>query len=107
MAADFDIREYLHQAMPFVQSAFAIEVWLEIPMSEARAHFALYRVAMQEENGGTTLRCGRDNLEAFAAMLLSLGCRVAVREPAALRETFAGLAKRAAQAAGVMAACAP
>jgi len=98
-AADFDIKAYLNQGMPFVQSTFAIEVWLDLPASEARSHFALHRASMCAENGGTTVRCGRDHLEVFAAMLLSLGCRIVVREPAALRETFAVLAKRASAAA--------
>jgi predicted DNA-binding transcriptional regulator YafY len=97
--AGFDIKEYLHQAMPFVQSAFSIEVWLELPYSDAQSQFALHRVAMQEENGGTTLRCGRDNLVVFAAMLLSLGCRIVVRKPEELKEAFADVVKRAREAA--------
>jgi predicted DNA-binding transcriptional regulator YafY len=97
--AEFDIKAYLRQAMPFVQSAFNIEVWLELPYSEAHSHFALHRVAMTEENAGTTVRCGRDNLQAFAAMLLSLGCRVVVREPEELKEAFANVARRAMQTA--------
>jgi predicted DNA-binding transcriptional regulator YafY len=97
--AGFDIKAYLHHAMPFVQSAFDIEVWLELPYSEAHSHFALHRVAMREENAGTTLRCGRDNLQAFAAMLLSLGCRVVVRKPPELKEAFANVARRAMQTA--------
>jgi hypothetical protein len=32
-------------------------------------------------------------------MLLSLGCRITVRQPPQLRETFAALAKRASAAA--------
>jgi predicted DNA-binding transcriptional regulator YafY len=98
-AADFDIKAYLNKCMPFVQSTFAIEVWLDMPLAEAGSHFALYRVSVSEENGGTTLRCGRDNLEAFAAMLLTLGCRIVVRQPRELRETFSVLAKRATAAA--------
>jgi predicted DNA-binding transcriptional regulator YafY len=98
-AVGFDIKGYLNKGMPFVQSTFAIDVWVELPAAEARSHFALHRVSMSEENGGTTLRCGRDHLEGFAAMLLSLGCRITVRQPPQLRETFAALAKRASAAA--------
>ena len=97
--ADFDIQAYLRQTMPFVQSTFHVEVWLELPFHEAHSHFALHRVALREENDGTTLRCGRENLQFFAAMLLSLGCRVIVREPPELKEAFAALARRAEQAA--------
>ena len=98
-AAHFDIREYLQKGMPFVQSRFAIDVWVDLPLAEAREHFALYRVAMCEEDGGTRLQCGRDRLKAFAAMLLSLGCRIVVRGPAELRETLAEMGKRASEAA--------
>ena len=98
--AGFDIKAYLHQAMPFVQSAFNIEVWLDLPYNAAECHFALHRVAVREENGGVMLRCGRDNLESFAAMLLSVGCRIVVREPQELREAFRKLARRAIDATG-------
>ena len=64
-----------------------------------RSHFALRRASMCEEDGGTVVRCGRDSLESFAAMLLSIGCPLVVREPEVLRETFAALAKRASAAA--------
>jgi hypothetical protein len=83
--------------MPFVQSGFEIEVCLELPYTQACSQFALYRVAIEQDNGGTTLRCGRDNLEAFAAMLLSLGCRIVVREPQELKGAFASVARRAIQ----------
>ena len=95
----FDAKAYLRRSMPFVQAGFSIEVWLELPIEKARPHFALHRVMMEDENGGTTLRCARENLEPFAAMLLSLGCSIVVRQPSELRETFDRLAARAAQAA--------
>jgi predicted DNA-binding transcriptional regulator YafY len=95
----FDAKAYLQGSMPFVQAGFSIEVWLDIPFAEARATFPLHRVVMEDENGGTILRCARENLEAFAAMLLSLGCAIDVRQPAELQDTFARLATRATQAA--------
>ncbi len=98
---EFDIKSFLHKGMPFVQAAFAIDVWLELPFEQARSQFALYRVSMEEEKGGTAVRCGRDHLESFAAMLLSLGCRVEVRAPEELRAVFGKLAERAGQAAQV------
>ena len=104
---DFDIKAYLQQAMPFVQSAYSIEVWLELPFSEARSHFPLYRVSVSDEAGGTTVRCGRDNLQEFAAMLLGLGCRMVIRKPEELREAFAVIAHRALEAAGQISADAP
>jgi len=97
--AGFDVKEYLNEGMPFVQSAYAVEVWLELPLAEVNKRIPLHRVSMREEDGGTTLRCGRDTLDTFAAMLLSMGCRVEVRQPAQLRQVFARLARRAAEAA--------
>jgi predicted DNA-binding transcriptional regulator YafY len=98
--ADFDARAYIEHSMAFAQAGFSIDVWLEMPIEKARPHFAWHRVLTEEENGGTTLRCARENLEPFAAMLLSLGCPIVVRQPRELMETFARLAARAVQAAG-------
>src|SRR5689334_13483367 len=77
--AAFDAKTHLQRSMPFVQAGFSIEVWLNLPIDQARSHFALHRVMMEDENGGTTLRCARENLDAFAAMLLTLGCSIEVR----------------------------
>ena len=98
---DFDIKSYLKAAMPFAQSTFAIDVWVDLPCEQATSHFALHRVSICEEDGGTRIQCGRDNLEQFAAMLLSLGCRIVVRQPPELKLTFAALANRARAASGV------
>ena len=97
--AGFDAREYLQGSMPFVETGHQIEVWLDMPFTCAQAHFALYRVSIEAEGEGTALRCARDNLDRFAAMLLSIGHRIEVRRPDALREAFARLASRAAEAA--------
>ena len=98
--AGFDAKTYLERSMPFVQAGFSIEVWLDLPIDKARSHFALHRVLMEDENGGTNLRCARENLEPFAAMLLTLGCSIEVRQPRELHAAFERLAARATQAAG-------
>lgn len=97
--AHFDIKAYLYQAMPFVQSAFAVDVWLDMPLREAQNHFVLHRVSMHDEDSGTAIRCGRDDLRIFASMLLSLNCRIVVRAPQELKDTFAMLARRALETA--------
>ena len=97
--AGFDAKACLQRSMPFVEAGFAVEVWLDLPLAKMRSHFALHRVMMEDENGGTTLRCSRANLEPLAAMLLTLGCSIVVRQPPELKDTFDRLAKRAAQAA--------
>jgi len=97
--AGFDAKAYLLGSMPFVQAGYSIEVWLDLPFDKAQSHFAPHRVMVEDANGGATLRCGRENLEPFAAMLLSLGCTIVVRQPRELNEAFERLAARAAEAA--------
>jgi predicted DNA-binding transcriptional regulator YafY len=97
--AGFDAKGYLERAMAFVETDFSIEVWMDRAKDSLQSHFTLHRVVMEDEDGGTVMRCGREDLEAFAAMLLSLGCAIVVRKPAELREAFARLAERALQAA--------
>lgn len=94
----FSAKDYLNRSMPFAQTGFSIEVRLDLPIEKLRSHFALYRVNMVAESGGTTVKCARENLEPFAAMLLGLGCPITVRQPPELRETFARLASRASAA---------
>ncbi|AXC14557.1 Transcriptional regulator, DeoR family [Acidisarcina polymorpha] len=96
---DFDARRYFAEHMPFVQSAYQIDVWIDMPIDEADRNFAPWRIAMEPEQCGTRLRCGRDRLEMFAAMLLSTGRRIVVHSPTELRETFRELARQALQAA--------
>jgi predicted DNA-binding transcriptional regulator YafY len=95
----FDPRAYLQERMPFVQSDYQIDVWVEMPFEEAERFFAPWRVAIEREGDGTRLRCGRDELQLVAAMLLSHGCRIVVYQPSELRGAFRELARRAIEAA--------
>ena len=97
--AGFDARRYLEERMPFIQSDYQIDVWIDMPIAEAKRMFAPMRVVAEEHEGGTRLRCGRDRLEMFAAMLLSMGRRIVVHSPAEMRETFRRLARRAMEIA--------
>lgn len=96
---DFDARRYLHERMPFIQSDYQIDVWIDMPIEEAKGIFAPMHVVAEDQEGGTRLRCGRDRLEMFAAMLLSMGRRIVVHSPAEMRETFRRLARQAMEAA--------
>ena len=73
--ADFDPRRHLQQSMPFVQSEYQIDVWIDMPLEEAERSFAPWRVVLESQDRGTRLRCGRDHLEMFAAMLLGCGAK--------------------------------
>lgn len=95
----FDAATYLHATLPFAHAPHAVHVWLDLPLAEAEAKLVPWRVTLAADGPGTALRCTREHLEPFAAMLLGLGCAVNVREPPALRATFARLAERAQRAA--------
>jgi predicted DNA-binding transcriptional regulator YafY len=97
--AAFDPRIYLKQSMPFVQSEFEIDVWIDMPIEEAEHTLMPWRVSTEKDGQGTRLRCGRDRLEHFAAMLLSMGRRIEIHKPAELRETFRELGRQAVLAA--------
>jgi predicted DNA-binding transcriptional regulator YafY len=97
--AGFDARRYLEERMPFIQSDYQIDVWIDMPIEEAERIFVPMRVLAEEREGGTRLRCGRDRLEMFAAMLLSMGRRIVVHSPAEMRDTFRRLARQAMEIA--------
>jgi predicted DNA-binding transcriptional regulator YafY len=96
---DFDPRRHLKQSMPFVQSEYQIDVWIDLPIEDAEHTFAPWRVALEPEDGGTRLRCGRDRLENFAAMLLATGRRIVVHSPQQMRRVFREMAVKAMTAA--------
>jgi len=98
-SAGFDAQRYLHEHMPFVQSEYQIDVWVDMPLEEVGREIAPWRIATEAERGGTRLRCGRDRLEMMAALLLSLGRRIEVRSPAELRRTFRKMGRQALAAA--------
>lgn len=97
--ANFNSRSYFNQRMPFISSEFDIDVWIDMPFEEAERTFAPWRVATEKDQEGTRLRCSRDRLELFAAMLLGMGHRIVIHKPEALRETFREIARQALQAA--------
>jgi predicted DNA-binding transcriptional regulator YafY len=97
---DFDAQSYMAENMPFVQSRYQVDVWVAMSVEEARQSFALWRVSLKPEEEGVRMRCGRDDLEMFAAMLLTLNRRIVVRSPQELRETFRKIAQRGMEAAG-------
>ncbi len=96
---NFDPHAHLKQSMPFIQSGFQIDVWIDMPLEQAQRTFAPFRVATESEQGGTRMRCGRDSLSHFAAMLLGMGRRIVIHKPKELRATFREMAKLAQQTA--------
>ncbi len=105
--AKFDARSYLHQHMPFVQSDYQIDVWIDMPVEEAERAFAPWRVLSEADGEGTRMRCGRDHLDMFAAMLLSMRRRIVVHQPPELREIFRQFAQQASLASDAGSAKSP
>jgi predicted DNA-binding transcriptional regulator YafY len=91
----FDARAYLRESLPFAPSKFKVEVWLDLPLEEARWRVMPHKMALEAEDAGTVLRCGTADLEWMAAVLLSLKCAITVRQPAALLEAFKIVATQA------------
>lgn len=83
---NFDIRDYIDQAMRFADARYQIEVWLDLPPEKAQPCVERWQVTA--EKGGSLITCSRDELDYFAANLLSFGCRIVVRQPPELREVF-------------------
>jgi predicted DNA-binding transcriptional regulator YafY len=92
---NFDARGYLQASMPFIQEKHSLEVWLDCPLEVAQKKIQSSRVALESHQAGTLLRCTRDTLEPFAAMLLGLGVSFKVIQSEALRDTFRVLVERA------------
>jgi predicted DNA-binding transcriptional regulator YafY len=92
---DFDARAFLRESLPFAPSPWTVEVWLDLPLEEAHWRVLPHKMMLEIDGDGTVLRCGSADLEWVAAVLLSLRCRVVIREPVELREAFVSLAERA------------
>lgn len=45
------MKAYMNRGMPFVQSRFAIEVWVDLPLAETQSYFALYSVCRACKTG--------------------------------------------------------
>jgi predicted DNA-binding transcriptional regulator YafY len=92
--APFDAIAFLQRTMSETLQTHQISVWLEFPPDVLRGRISTWGTQIQAENGGTRLRCERDNLEVFAAMLLGLGCLVRIEEPLELLEAWRKLQQR-------------
>jgi predicted DNA-binding transcriptional regulator YafY len=92
---DFDARAFLRESLPFAPSPWTVEVWLDLPLEEAHWRVLPHKMMLEADDDGTVLRCGSADLEWVAAVLLSLRCRVVIREPIELRAAFVALAEKA------------
>lgn len=91
----FDARAFTEAQLQNMPARWHAEVWLELPPETLRYALLPPRAAITEENGGVVLRCGVNDLEAFAARLLEFGCPFEIRSPTELLAAFGRLAERA------------
>jgi predicted DNA-binding transcriptional regulator YafY len=90
----FDALELVRGSLPGKPQTHSISVWLSAPPEELRGKLSLWWGELQSEQGGTRLKCERDHLEPFGAMLLGLGCQIRIDEPPALLDVFKTLRAR-------------
>ncbi|GGL97040.1 helix-turn-helix transcriptional regulator [Deinococcus aerophilus] len=93
---DFDALAFLQASLPDPPRTHHISVWLAAPPGELRGRLSVWFTDLVAEAGGTRVRCQRERLEDFAALLLGLDCGVRVDEPPELRRVFAAFSARCA-----------
>ena len=91
---DFDALAYLRATLPDAPATHRISVWLDAPPEALRGRLSLWYTEIAPENGGTRVRCEREDLPGFAAFLLGLPCDVRVDGPPQLLDAFEALGRR-------------
>ena len=90
-----DVRAYVESQLINLPARWRTEVWIGTSHETLNYDLIPSRSQVAAENGGTVLRCNVDDLEQHAAMLLALGQRIEIREPAELITAFTSIAERA------------
>ena len=96
---DFDLRAFVRRSLAATSQRWRVEVWLAGPPEALEGRIPWGGAVLEPEAGGTRLWGGASDLDEFAVLLLHLGCRIEVREPAALAGAFRRVAERALAAA--------
>ena len=95
---DFEMAAFLRQSIAFAPAPWEVSVWLDAPPETLRRRVGA-RAILEPERGGTQLRCGVTDLDAFAVSLLYLSCGLKVTAPPELVRAFQNLAERAQRVA--------
>jgi predicted DNA-binding transcriptional regulator YafY len=77
----FDCLQFVVQSLAEAPGAWYVEVVLETTMAVAREHVPAAMAMLEEHDDGVLLRCHAQNLHWVACFLVSLGCRMLVRQP--------------------------
>jgi predicted DNA-binding transcriptional regulator YafY len=101
----FDCLQFVVQSLAEVPGAWRVEVVLETTMADARERVPAAMALLEEHEAGVLLRCHAQNLHWIACFLVSLGCRMIVRQPpelcAALQQLSDDIAASLARSTGV------
>ncbi len=92
---NFDLRAFVYNSIAFAPQPWKVEVWLALPPKELDKRIPRGKAVLKAEGEGTRLRCGVEDLDEFAVLLLHVGCRLEVRKPVELIRAFQGVAERA------------
>jgi predicted DNA-binding transcriptional regulator YafY len=94
---DLNVHDFTKTRLQNIPAAWRIEVWFDATPETLRYDLIPPRTELTRVEDGFVLRCGVNNLVAFAARLLEFGCDFKVRHPPELKAAFATVAKRALQ----------
>ena len=91
---DFDCVAYVLQSLASIQWGWPIEVFLELPLADAKRRVAPDLGTLQETHGGVVLRTHTDALDWMARFLVQIDCPFRIEHPPELREAVRDLARR-------------
>jgi predicted DNA-binding transcriptional regulator YafY len=91
---DFDCVAFVLESLATLQWGWPIEVFLELPMADAKRRIAPDMGTLEECAGGVLLRTHTDALDWAARFVVQLDCPFRVQHPPELRDALRELARR-------------
>jgi predicted DNA-binding transcriptional regulator YafY len=94
---NIDVKAILLESLATTPAPFEVKVWLGLSVEAARHRIipAYATLTTSSSSDSTLLTCGVEDLEWFATILLSLGCKIIVHEPIELCQAFKAVAEKA------------
>ncbi len=104
---DFDALAYLFASFEAIPDRWDIEVWLALPIEEARRRTPRGMATLTQQGQLVRMRASMRDLDEFARLLISYGCDVVIVQPDELRDAFLELAASIQRMASITAAAIP
>lgn len=95
VSKDFDMKAFIEDKFASLPAAWHTDVWVDATVETLNYAILPVQSRVQFEDGGVIVRCNVDNLEAYAAVLLALNCKLIIRAPNELKAAFDQVAQRA------------